>query len=195
MAIVSVGIDVGNMLTKSCIRLIRLSFERIEGVQIKNIVLGSIELEFDDEKVSQSDLELLIEDLGFRVLKDQDLVLTDKVKRAAVELIHFSYNANSLLRNSDYISERVQLPYERLSKIFSRVTGTTLEKYIILLKIEKIKELILTNEFTLSEISYKMGYNSVHYLSNQFRKVTGMSVMEYKRNPDGLRIPLDGIAN
>ncbi len=99
---------------------------------------------------------------------------------AAIELIYFSNNANSLIRNSDYISERVQQPYSKISRVFSYVTATTLEKYLILLKIEKTKELLIHNELSLSEIAYQLGYSSVQYLSNQFKKITGFTVSQYR---------------
>jgi AraC-like DNA-binding protein len=102
-------------------------------------------------------------------------------------------NINSLIRNSDYISDKLQMPYDKLSRIFSKTTGTTLEKYLIVLKIEKVKELLERDEFTLSEIAYMLGYSSVQYLSNQFRKVSGHTVSEYKQSPESKRIPLEDL--
>jgi len=100
---------------------------------------------------------------------------------------------SSLIRNSDYISDRVQVPNDKLSKVFSLVTNITLEKYLILLKIERAKELILNSEYTLSEISYMLGYSSVQYLSNQFKKTTGFTVSQYKNGAPVERIPLENI--
>ena len=83
------------------------------------------------------------------------------------------------------------MPYSRLSKIFSTVTGSTIEKYLIQLKIEKVKDLLLRDEFTLSEIAYQLDYSSVQYLSSQFKSVVGVTVVEYRKNPDLYRVALE----
>ncbi len=99
---------------------------------------------------------------------------------------------NSLIRNSDYLVERLGLSYSYLSTLFPKFEHITLEKFIILHKIEKVKELIEYEEFTLSEISLQLGYSSVQYLSNQFRQVTGISVSDYKKGENS-RIPIEMI--
>ena len=134
-----------------------------------------------------------VSELGFTVVTDANESLVENIKVAAIELIHHSNNMSSLIRNSDYISDRVQVPYDKLSKVFSLVTNMTLEKYLILLKIERAKELILNSEYTLSEISYMLGYSSVQYLSNQFKKTTGFTVSQYKNGAPVERIPLENI--
>jgi AraC-like DNA-binding protein len=110
-------------------------------------------------------------------------------------MIYYGNNLNTIIRNSDYLSDKLGLPYGQLSKLFSELTGQTLEKYIILVKIERVKELLAYNEMTLSEISYQMGYSSVQYLSTQFKQVTGYSVSEYKALPIKQRTPLDELLN
>lgn len=182
-----------NMSSKSCIKLIELYFGNKEEIQIKKVFLGEATLLYNQEKITEPEIIQQFVQLGFNVINDPDIVITEKIKVAAIELIHFANNTNSLIRNSDYISERVQLPYDKISKIFSKVTNTTLEKYIILLKIEKAKELIINNEITLSEISYTLGYSSVQYLSNQFKKTTGYTVSQYKDLPNHDRIPLENL--
>ena len=104
----------------------------------------------------------------------------EQIKTSVIQFVFYGNNTNSLIRNSDYLSEKLQHSYRHLSKVFSENTGITLEKYIIIIKAEKIKELISYDELTLSEIAYQMGYSSVQYLSNQFKQVTGYSVSEYK---------------
>ena len=155
--------------------------------------MGEVLLSYDPGKTTANEINGYFTQLGFNVINDPDIIITEKIKTAAIELILFANNTNSLIRNSDYISERVQLPYDKVSKIFSKVTNTTLEKYIILLKIEKAKELISNNEITLSEISYTLGYSSVQYLSNQFKKTTGYTVSQYKELPRQERIPLENL--
>ena len=96
--------------------------------------------------------------------------------------MHHLNNVDSIVRKSDYLVEKLGLSYQYLSKIFSEHEHHTLEKYIILQKIERIKHLLDSEEFTLSEIAYRMDYSSVQYLSNQFKSITGMTVSEYKES-------------
>ena len=181
------------MLTKSSIKLIELFFEKYDFIKIKKVELGRVELDFNPDKTDIEKIIKLFESLDFKVIKHPDTILVEQIKIAAFELIYLANNVNSLIRNSEYISERVQEPYSKISKIFSAETGTTLEKYLILLKIERVKELILQDDFTLSEIAYMMGYSSVQYLSNQFKKITGYTVSQFKELKNPPRIPLDKI--
>ncbi len=180
-----------NMVSKSCIKLIELYFSNIEGVSLNKLMLGKVDLEFDESIISVGEIISGFESLGFIEIVNPDSILVEKTKLAAIELIFMANNTNSLIRNSDYISERVQEPYSKLSKLFSVETGVTLEKYLIILKIERTKELLIEGELTLSEISYLLGYSSVQYLSTQFKKISGYSVSEFKELKDYLRIPLE----
>ncbi|MBL1232452.1 MAG: AraC family transcriptional regulator [Flavobacteriales bacterium] len=182
-----------NMLSKSCLKLVSLYFDGIEGVELKKARLGEVTLTYDPQKIQTFEIEKGFSELGFTVVTDANESLVENIKVAAIELIHHSNNMSSLIRNSDYISDRVQVPYDKLSKVFSLVTNMTLEKYLILLKIERAKELILNSEYTLSEISYMLGYSSVQYLSNQFKKTTGFTVSQYKNGAPVERIPLENI--
>ena len=181
------------MLSKSCVKLVELYFGNLDGVDVKKARLGEVDLIFDPEKVNPGTIEKGFEELGFAIVADPNDLIVEQIKIAAIELIHHANNMSSLIRNSDYISDRVQVPYDKLSKVFSSVTGTTLEKYIILLKVERAKELISSSDFTLSEISYMLGYSSVQYLSNQFRKITGYTVSQYKNGAPVERLPLESI--
>jgi AraC family transcriptional regulator len=180
-----------NMVSKSCIRLVEKCLQDFDGIEITEIRLGTIKLNYNPKKINPIQIELALKELGFPVIKDADQLMIEQIKLAVIELIHFAYNANSLIRNSDYLSEKLGLPYSKLSRIYSEKCNITLEKFIILVKIEKVKELLTYREFTLSEISYMMGYSSVNYLSNQFKQVTGITVSDFKEHPDGKRIPLD----
>ncbi len=181
------------MVSRSCIKLIELYFEKVEGIEVVKVFFGEVILRFDPDVITDEMMDDHFAEMGFGIVDDPDTVIVEKIKIASIELIHFANNSNSLIRNSDYISERVQLPYEKISKVFSKVTGHTLEKYIILLKIEKSKEMMLNAEVTLSEIAYTLGYSSVQYLSNQFKKVTGYTVSQFKDLEKPERIPLEHI--
>jgi AraC family transcriptional regulator len=141
-----------NMLSYSCIKLIEMVFAQKDSVQLLSVVLGEVTVQFDNEVISRHAIVDVFKDLNFDIVRDPDVEIVEKTKIAAIEIIHMSFNANSLIRNSEYISDKLQLPYDKISKVFSQVTGSTLEKYIILLKIEKAKEMIVNNEYNLSEI-------------------------------------------
>jgi AraC family transcriptional regulator len=182
-----------NMFTRSCIKLLDLALRGMDGVEIIYVKMGEVGLRFDPQKTDFFSIEKKLSEAGFPLVSDTDSITTENAKLAAVELIFGANNLSSLIRNSDYISDKLQMPYEKISRIFSKVTGHTLEKYLIMLKIERAKELMINNEFTLSEIAYMMGYSSVQYLSNQFKKVTGITVSEFRENGRADRIPLEDL--
>ena len=141
--------------------------------------------------VELNTLEEALKAEGFALVRHADEQLVESIKGAAIELFYHGNNTNSLLRNSDHLSERTGQPYTVLSRIFSERTGITLERYIVLLKIERVKELLSYRDLSLSEISYQMGYSSVQYLSTQFKQTTGVTVSEFKEGKGPGRIPLD----
>ena len=182
-----------NMFSQSCIRLIELSIGSHKNISITHIALGEVMLEYEDKSYSLESLEAIFMDLGFACIKDPEVEIVEKTKVAAVELIHESLNNNSLIRNSEYISEKLQLPYDKISRVFSKVTGQKLEKVIILLKIEKAKELLCRDEYNVSEIAYMMDYSSVQYFSNQFKKTVGVTISAFKEAPQKYRKPIEEI--
>ena len=114
------------------------------------------------------------------LLDDKKAILIEKIKNVITEMIHYSDELPKV-NYSDYISEKLNLDYTYLSNIFSEVKGITIQQFIIINKIERVKELLLYNELTLTEISHKMHYSSVAHLSNQFKKITGLSPSFYKQ--------------
>ena len=134
-----------------------------------------ISSEEDSSKVKKA-----INDAGFIVIQDKDLMKVDKIKRSVYELIQLLNNQNSIIQKSEFLIERLGMSYPNISKLFSKYEDITLEKYIIKHKIEKIKELIDSEDYTLSEIAYMMDYSSVQHLSTQFKKETGYSFTKYK---------------
>lgn len=183
------------MSSPSCMRIVREEMERTGFIRVHQVELGRADISYDPQIISEGFLDALLRNNGFELLTDKDAKLLEQIKTAVIQLIFYGNNSNSLIRNSDYLSEKLGFPYVYLSKLFSDKTNTTLEKYIILIKIEKIKELISYGEMTLSEISYMMGYSSVQYLSNQFRQMTGYSVSEYKNLAHKPRVPLHEVVN
>jgi len=168
------------MVCRCCIRVITEDFEKA-GIKIEKIKLGEVVISYYPENVSFNQIEKIIINNGFELITDKEKILVEQIKLAVIELIHYYNNANSLIRNSDYLIEKLGYTYQYLSSIFSKHEKLTLEKYIILQKIEKVKELLSFDNYTLSEIAFMMGYSSLQYLSNQFKQITGVSVSDHKK--------------
>lgn len=174
-------IHVKNMVCNCCIRLLKKELD-IDGIRVNSIKLGTVEISYAPEKVTLKMVEAMLEEFGFEIISDKEKILVEQIKLAMIELIHNS-TYNAMVRNSDFLVERFNMSYPYISALFSKHEKTTLEKFTILHKIEKVKELIHYGELTLSEIAYIMGYSSVQYLSTQFKSVTGISVTDFKANP------------
>jgi len=183
------------MISNSCIKIVKQELERTGFIEVINIKLGEAEVQFDSQVINLEVINTIIKREGFELVKDNASKLVERIKSCIIQHIFFGNNANSIVRNSDYLSESLGHPYLHLSKVFSEKTGITLEKYIILIKIEKIKELIMYDEITLSEIAYNLGYSSIQYLSNQFKQITGYTVSEYKGLNKHERKPLTTLTN
>jgi len=117
---------------------------------------------------------------GLELMDDKKSILIEKIKNVIIEMIHYSDELPKT-NFSDYLSETIQYDYNYLSNVFSEVKGITIRQFIILHKIEKVKELLIYDELNLSEISYKLHYSSVSHLSSQFKKITGLSPSYYKK--------------
>src|SRR4029078_6161347 len=117
---------------------------------------------------------------GLELLDDKRSILIERIKNVITEMIHYSDELPTQ-NYSDYISEKLEYDYTYLSNIFSEVKGITIQQFIIIHKIERVKELLLYDELNLTEISYKLHYSSVAHLSNQFKKITGLSPSFYKK--------------
>lgn len=162
------------------------------GLQYKNLELGIVELTDDCTK---DQLEILSKSLlltGLELMDDKKAILVERIKVIIIEMIH--YSDEPLKTNfSDYLSDMMNVEYTYLSTLFSEYTGQTIEHYIIANKIERVKELLLYDEFNLTEISYMLHYSSVAHLSNQFKKVTGMTPTQYGQLKHNSRIFLNNL--
>lgn len=184
-------LQIRNMVSSRCIAQVQHVLENSPNISIDKVYLGAAQIQKNADNIDFIALQKRLQEQGFDLILDKDAALLEAIKVAVLEMIYYGNNLNSLIRNSDYLSDKLAHPYTFLSKLFSDKTHVTLEKYIILVKIERVKELLSYNEMTLSEISYQMGYSSVQYLSNQFKQITTYSVSEYKALPIKPRIPLD----
>jgi len=182
------------MVSNSCIKLVKQELERTGFIEVLRVELGEAHIQYDSQIINNEVLNNILKQNNFELIPDANSKLIEQIKIAIINLIFYGNNGTSIVRNSDYLSEKLGHSYPHLSKLFSEKTGMTLEKYIILIKIEKIKELIIYDQLTLSEIAYTLGYSSVQYLSNQFKEVTGLTVSDYKSHGKRGRTPLNRIA-
>ncbi|HRB71850.1 AraC family transcriptional regulator [Flavobacterium sp.] len=149
------------------------------GINYGAIDLGEVEIKeiLSDEQHNRLKEALFLS--GLELMDDKKAILIEKIKNVIIEMVHYE-DEFPKIKNSDYISEKLNYDYTYLANLFSEATGTTIEHYIILHKIEKVKELLLYDELSLTEISYKLNYSSVAHLSNQFKKITGLTPSFFK---------------
>lgn len=140
----------------------------------------------------REELKAALLSAGFELMDDKRAVLIEKIKNVIVEMVHYSEELIKI-NFSDYLSEKLQHDYTYLANLFSEVQGTTIEQFIIAHKVERIKELIIYDELNITEIAYKMNYSSVAHLSNQFKKVTGLSPMHFKKLKERTRNQLEDV--
>lgn len=170
------------MVSLRCKLLVK---EELKKIRIKHvgIDLGVVEVldEITEEQHTQLKKNLLKS--GLELLDDKRSILIERIKNVIIEMIHYSEEIPKV-NYSDYISEKLGYDYTYLSNIFSEVKGITIQQYIIMHRIEKVKELLLYDELNLTEISYRLHYSSVAHLSNQFKKITGLTPTFYKQMKD-----------
>jgi AraC-like DNA-binding protein len=142
--------------------------------------LGMVEILEDISNEQREQLKYNLLKSGLELLDDKKSILIEKIKNVIIEMIHYS-EALPKVNYSDYISEKLGYDYTYLANTFSEVKGITVQQFIIMHKIERVKELLLYEELNLTEISYKLHYSSVAHLSNQFKKITGLTPSYYKK--------------
>ncbi|MFZ4475157.1 MAG: helix-turn-helix domain-containing protein [Saprospiraceae bacterium] len=167
------------MVSLRCKLIVKDELDKM-GVPYTNLELGMVELQ---EPLSEPDLAVLKRNLlssGLELLDNKKSVMIEKIKNVIVEMIHYADELPKV-NYSDYISEKLGYDYTYLANTFSEVKGVTIQQFIIMHKIERVKELLLYDEMNLTEISYLMHYSSVAHLSNQFKKITGLSPSYFKK--------------
>jgi AraC family transcriptional regulator len=184
-----------NMVCNRCVTAVQHVFEKA-GYHPQKISLGQVNLKeetLSEVKLKELDKELLA--LGFERIDDRKARIIEGIKNKIIQLIHHSKQVDRKYNWSKLLSDQLHFEYNYLSSLFSSIEGITLEQYIIRQKIEKAKELLFYDELNLSEIANRLGYSSVAHLSAQFKKVTGLTPSELKKNRemDKARKPLDGV--
>ncbi len=184
-------LNIKNMVCDRCIMSVKTIFEEMK-IDYKSITLGTVTMENNilDEQIEELDNRL--HKIGFEIIQDDKLKIVEKIKNEIINLIYKDPETIENTNLSYYLSQKLNSDYSSLSNMFSKQTGTTIEKYFILQKIERIKELISYKEMNISEIAYTLGYKSSQHLSAQFKKITGISPSAYKRKSEN-RKPLDKV--
>lgn len=181
-----------NMVCDRCIMAVRRELESL-GLTFKNIQLGEVELAHDLTVVQLQTIREKLSALGFEVLDDKKARIVEKIKNTVVSLIHRNEEDAYNIKLSALLEEKLHKDYHYLTTLFSSVEGITVEKYVILQRIERVKEMLMYDELSLSEIAYQMGYSSVQHLSQQFKKITGLTASDFRKLKENNRKPLDKI--
>lgn len=179
------------MVCSRCKMVVKSEFEKL-GLQTISVELGEVELQ---NEMTESQKEVLLQNLrslGFDLIDDKKSKTIEKIKTLIIDLVH--HKNNELKTNlSDYLAKNLNQDYNTLSNLFSEVENTTIEKYFISQKIEKVKELLIYNELSLSEIADMLNYSNVAHLSNQFKKITGFTPTSFKQLKDKKRIQIENL--
>lgn len=180
-----------NMVCNRCIMVVKNELEKL-GFNPVNVTLGEVDLDRNLSDTEKHNINTHLQTFGFELIDDKKSRLIGQIKSSIIELVHYQ-NSELKTNLSDYLTGILHHEYTYLSNLFSEVEGTTIEKYFIAQKIEKVKELLVYDELTLSEIAYQLNYSSVAHLSNQFKKVTGLTPSHFKNIKIEKRKPLDEV--
>ncbi len=180
-----------NMVCNRCIMVVQNELNKL-GLEVENIKLGEVTLKKELISSERDALETALVALGFQLIDDKKTRIIEQIKNVIIDLVHYQ-DSDTKANLSAILSEQLHHDYNYLSNLFSEVESTTIEKYFIAQKIERVKELLVYDELSLSEISFRLNYSSVAYLSNQFKKVTGLTPSHFKQVRDDKRKSLDKV--
>lgn len=183
-------LHIKNMVCNRCIKAVNDELVSL-GFTIQSIELGEVVLKKEVDNDDTDRIRKALEENGFELITDNKSWIISQIKTLIIEYIHYDKEKPDHVNFSDFLSSELNHDYSYLSHLFSMVEGKTIEKYMILQKIEKVKELLVYDELTLNEISYKLGYSSAAHLSRQFKSVTGLTPSHYKKVREEKRRPLD----
>ncbi len=181
------------MVSLRCKMMVKEELKKL-GLHFILVNLGEVEIMENLSEEKREELKNALLQSGLELMDDKRAILIEKIKNLIIEMVHHSDEVIKV-NLSDYLSEKLNHDYTYLANLFSEVQGTTIEQFMILHKVERIKELIIYDEMNISEIAWKMNYSSVAHLSNQFKKVTGLSPSHFKQLKDKRRIPIEDVGN
>lgn len=179
------------MVCNRCIMVVEQILKEMK-IPFSQISLGEVHLEKEPKPEQKKELSQRLKQLGFELIDDKKGRTIEKIKNLIIAWIRES-DTEHKTNLSDYLSQNIAQDYPTLSHLFSEIEGTTIEKYAIAQKIERVKELLVYDELSLKEIADQLNYSSTAYLSNQFKKITGLSPGHFKKIKNNKRIPLDEI--
>ena len=179
------------MVSSRCKMIVKEELNKL-GLHFITVDLGEVEVMEDLSQEQRDQIKTALFKSGLELMDDKKAVLIERIKNVIVEMVHYA-DEMPKIKSSNYISELLNHDYTYLSNLFSEATGTTIEHYIIAHKIERVKELLLYNELNLTEISYRLNYSSVAHLSNQFKKVTGLTPSFFRKLKHKRRNDLENV--
>ncbi|GAA4321680.1 AraC family transcriptional regulator [Flaviaesturariibacter amylovorans] len=186
------NLQIKNMVCDRCILVVRQLLDGL-GLPYRNVQLGTVELAEEPGAERLATLREQLAGLGFELLDDKRTALVNRIKSTLIQLVHHNGSEELNKKLSVYLSETLGKDYHSLSTLFSSVEGVTIEKYVIRQRIERAKELLLYDERSINDIAFDLGYSSVQHLSQQFKKVTGLTPSHFRSLKEHKRTPLDKI--
>jgi len=181
------------MVSNRCKIMVKDELKKL-GLHFMVVDLGEVEIMENISDEQREQLKSALVESGLELMDDKRAILIEKIKNVIIEMVHHSDELIKI-NFSDYLSEKLHHDYTYLANLFSEVQGTTIAQFLISHKVERIKELIIYDELNISEIAWKMNYSSVAHLSNQFKKVTGLSPSHFKQLKDKRRSPIEEVGN
>lgn len=179
------------MVCERCKMAVKYELTKL-GIKPISVDLGEVELNNELTETQYQKFSATLQEYGFEIIDKSNARIIEKIKNIVIELVHRSDDTIKI-NYSVYIEEKLKKKYNYLSNLFSEIEGITIEQFIIFQKIEKVKELLVYDELSLSEIADKLGYSSVAYLSTQFKKTTGLTPSYFKSVKDKKRLSLDNL--
>lgn len=177
------------MICTRCLKVLNTEL-RATGAEVIDMQLGKMIIRYDPEKIDYTLINGIITENEFEIIDDCESILAEQTKRW---IINYIWNTDLDEKLSIFLSKKLDKNYDQLSKNYSKIFGKTIERYSLLLKIERVKEFIENGELTFSEIAFALGYQNLSALSRQFKKETGVTLKEYQKSEKSIRIPLDKI--
>ncbi len=181
------------MVSNRCKMMVKEELKKL-GLHFMVVDLGEVEIMEDITDAQRIQLQEALLESGLELMDDKKAILIEKIKNVVIDMVHHSDEIVKM-NFSEYLTSKIDYDYTYLANLFSEVQGTTIAQFLISHKVERIKELIIYDELTISEIAWKMNYSSVAHLSNQFKKVTGLTPSHFKQLKDKRRSPIEEIGN
>lgn len=179
------------MVCIRCQMVVKAELEKL-GLHYVDVKIGEANIIEDPSPEQLTRLDAALRKTGLEIMDDKKSILVEKIKNVIIDLVHYS-EEQIKVNLSDYLSEKLNYDYTYLANLFSDVKGITVEKFYLAHKIEKVKELIVYDELTLTEIAYRMNYSSSAHLSNQFKKITGLTPTHFKMLKNKKRTTLEDV--